>query len=320
MISRRDFGRTAVAGLAALKVAAAVDSSYRGVRLGAATSSFRDFPRTPGQDNVDAVIGALKACGAGEAELFAPNMEPAGRPLLPLPPPPYGMPRRREPADTERQEALDRDNREDLRKWRLDTPAAHFEDVRRKFDDAGIRLTAVAFHYNDEFADDEIDATFRQAKALGVEAIAASATIAMSQRLAEFAGRRQMKVALLGHSQADDPDQLAGPESFAKALAFSPLFRIALDIGQFTAANVDAVAFLRERHERIAHLHVTDRKKNGGANESFGEGDTPINESLQLLQREKYPIPALVAYEYTGLRTSPDEVRRCLDYMRSALG
>jgi sugar phosphate isomerase/epimerase len=319
MISRRHFGRIAVAGFPALKVAAAVDSSYRGVRLGAATSSFRDFPRTPGQDNVDAVIAGLKACGAGEAELFSSNMEPAGQPLLPLPPPPYGMPREPGPADTERQEAQDRANREDLRKWRLDTPAAHFEGVRRKFDGAGIRLVAVAFDYG-EFADDEIDATFRQAKALGAEAITASATIAMAQRLAAFAGRHQMKVALLGHSQVNGPDQLAGPESFAKALAFSTWFRIALDIGHFTAANGDAVAFIRERHERIAHLHVTDRKKNGGANESFGEGDTPINEALQLLQREKYPIPALVEYEYTGLRTSQDEVKRCLDYMRSALG
>jgi hypothetical protein len=42
-------------------------------------------------------------------------------------------------------------------------------------------------------------------------------------------------------------------------LGISTNFRLSLDIGNFTAAK--------------------DRTRNGGANERFGEGDTPIKES-----------------------------------------
>jgi sugar phosphate isomerase/epimerase len=141
----------------------------------------------------------------------------------------------------------------------------------------------------------------------------------MCPRLAPFAERHKMKVALHGYGVLNDPNRFGSPESFAKALALSPYFRINLDIGHFAAANLDPVAFIRENHESNTHLHVKDRKKNDGTNEHFGDGDTPIKPVLTLLKEKKYPIPAFVEYEYTGLRPSPEEVKRCIDYMKSAL-
>src|SRR6266481_7721572 len=92
MVSRRDFAKIAAGAPAWAALAAGVDSVVNGVRLGTITYSFRDFPRTPGKDNVDAVIKALQFCGIGEIELSSPNIEPAPRPLAPPAPTAYGVP------------------------------------------------------------------------------------------------------------------------------------------------------------------------------------------------------------------------------------
>jgi sugar phosphate isomerase/epimerase len=95
--------------------------------------------------------------------------------------------------------------------------------------------------------------------------------------------------------------------------------RINLDIGHFTAANYDAVAYIREHHAQITNLHLKDRKKNQGDNTPWGQGDTPIRDVLQLLKRERWPIPADIEYEYRGEGTSPQEVRKCFEYAKQAL-
>ena len=96
------------------------------------------------------------------------------------------------------------------------------------------------------------------------------------------------------------------------------MININLDIGHFTAANFDAVDFLTKHHSRIVTLHIKDRKKNQGDNVPLGEGDTPIKAVLQLLKKNRYPIPANIEYEYKGSDTVA-EVRKCLDYCKKAL-
>jgi sugar phosphate isomerase/epimerase len=96
-------------------------------------------------------------------------------------------------------------------------------------------------------------------------------------------------------------------------------FRVNLDIGHFSAAGFDPIAYINEHHDRITHLHIKDRKKNDGPNEPFGEGDTPIKQVLQLLREKKYAIPAFVEYEYKGTGTPVEEVNKCLAYMKAAL-
>ena len=291
IISRRDFVKTAFAGMplyAAL--AAKIDSVVSGVRLGTITYSFRQLPRTPGaSDAVDVMINALTECGIGEIELFSPDLEPARLP------------------------------REELRKWRLSTPADHYKAVRKRFDDAGISLFAYTVNFRGDYTDEEFDKAFEAAKALGVNLIASSTQLSVAKRLVPFAEKHKINVAMHGHSNVKDPDEFATPESFAKALAMSKNFRINLDIGHFTAANYDAVQFIRDHHDQITHLHLKDRKKNDGANLPWGEGDTPIKQVLTLLKEKKYPIRAFIEYEYRGAGTPIEEVTKCMAYMRQAL-
>jgi hypothetical protein len=68
-------------------------------------------------------------------------------------------------------------------------------------------------------------------------------------------------------------------------------------------------------------LHLTDRKKNGGASMPFGEGDTPLKEVLQYCADRKYQFEADVDLEYPipAGSDSVAEVARCVQYCKDAL-
>jgi sugar phosphate isomerase/epimerase len=324
MYSRRDFGKIALAA-SALPTAFGnpIDSSFNGVTLGTTTYSFQDLRRTTGEDNVDDIIEALTACGIGEIELYSANLEPTpSAAMKPAFGPSYGGAGASGGAGARTvlsggQLGIRRMDRENLRRWRLTTPASHYQAIRRRFEDAGIHIFAYALDFADDFADDEIEAGFQQAKALSVEILATSTTPAMAQRVAPFAVRHGIRVAVRNSADFRDPDRFATPESFKKAMAMN--MRINLDIGQFTAANYDAVAYIGQNHENITHLHIGDRKRNHGANEPFGDGDTPVREVLVLIRDNKWPLRAFVEYEYAGMGSSVEEVKKCLDYMRACL-
>src|SRR5207249_3529332 len=128
---------------------------------------------------------------------------------------------------------------------------------------AGISLFAYRVDYDQQFTDEEIDITFRQAKALGVRTIASLTTLSVARRLAPFAARHDMTIALHNTANTKDPDAIATPQSFRAALALSNRFRLNLDIGHFTAANGEAVAFIQENHAVISHIQLKDRTRNG---------------------------------------------------------
>ena len=286
--SRRQFAR-GIAGMLPAYVALARNrATVQGVRIGVCTYSFRDLPRVNG-DAIAPTIQALKDCRADICELFSPQLEP------------------------------DTKNREQLRQWRLNTPMDHFHEVRSQFDAAGVEIYAYTLNFNKEFTDEELDKCFQQAKALKAHTIASSTQVSMLSRLKPLAEKHRILVAVHGHSDTAHPDQFSSPETFQKALDLSDWFRVNLDIGHFSAAGFDPVAYINEHHDKITHLHIKDRKRNNGPNESFGQGDTPITAVLQLLKSKRYPIPALVEYEYKGAGSPVQEVQKCLAYMRHAI-
>jgi sugar phosphate isomerase/epimerase len=305
MYTRREFGKLAIAGWALPRMLAAADSRVGGVRLGVQTYSFRDLPRTAGGDAVDIVIKAMKECDLEECELYAPQVEPrfdSVRGQRGAPPP---------------LEAVKA--REDLRRWRLETPLDHFRDIRKKFVGAGISIYAYNFSPNASFTDAEIDRGFEMASALGADIITASTNLETARRIAPIAERHRMVVAMHGHSNTSDPNEFCTPASFAAAMKMSKYFKVNLDIGHFTAANFDALSYIREHHADITNLHLKDRKRNQGDNMPLGQGETPIREVLRLLKKERWPIRAYIEYEYRGSGTPVEEVKTCVAYCRESL-
>jgi sugar phosphate isomerase/epimerase len=300
MLTRREFGALTLSSLALPSVLRA--QTVSGVRLGVQTYSFRELTRPPGGDLVDPIIAAMKECGLTECELWAPQIEP---------PSPFGRGR---PTPEQAQQA-----REAAKTWRIETPIDHFRAIQKKFEGAGMTIYAFNYSPNNSFTDAEIDRGFEMAKALGAEIITASATIEAARRMAPFAATHKMPVAMHNHSNVTDPNEFATLESLATALTLSPMFRINLDIGHFTAANYDAVAYIREHHARITNLHLKDRKREQGPNTAWGTGDTPIRQVLQLLKQERWPIRAYIEYEHNGEAGPVDEVKKCFAFAKSAL-
>jgi sugar phosphate isomerase/epimerase len=326
LYSRREFGKLALATVPLSLALARAGSTIAGVRIGAQSYSFRTM-------SLDDAIKAMADIGIGECELFSGHVEPrppggfgggGGRPAgagtgasaaaapgAPPQAPSAGAPAQPRPGPNAAA-------REEARKWRLTTPIDHFTAVKKKFDAAGIKLQAYNLSFNDSFSDDEIDRGFEMAKALGVAFITASSTLKAAKRVAPFADKHKMRVAMHNHSNVKDPNEFATPESFAAAMKVSKQFKVNLDIGHFTAANFDAVAYIQEHHARITNLHLKDRKKDQGANVPWGEGDTPIKAVLQLLKTKKYDIPANIEYEYKG-EDVVAEVRKCFEFCKTAL-
>jgi len=345
LYTRRDVGKIALAAIPAVRGFAAINSKFGGVEIGAITYS---FPRM----ELDDIIKAMAQIGLGEAELMSNHAEaaagapsqgrgggrgPGGQPQAagnapggpPAGAPGAGRPgggggggraRVARPPMTEEQIAAARERSAEFRKWRLSVSMDKFKEVRSKFDAAGIDIRLLCFNMNEAITDDEIDYGFQMAKALGAKALSSTTQVTVSKRVAPFADKHKMMIGYHGHDSTWDPNEFATPESFATAMSYSKYNGVNLDIGHFTAANYDPVAYIKEHHDRITNLHLKDKKKDHGENMPWGEGDTPIKAVLQLLKKEKYAIPANIEYEYgkPGMDTIT-EIGKCLQYCKETL-
>lgn len=304
--TRREFTTMALAGAAATMLPRWADAQVvGGVHLGVQTYSYRAMPRPAGAaDGVDLIIQAMLDSGAKEAELWSPQIEPAMPPMGPG----SNVP------EAERQAA-----RERVRQFRLTTPLSHFADIKKKFEAKGLSIFCFNLSFNDSFTDAEIDRGFEIAKALGVKIISVSTLLPAAKRVAPFADKHKMIVSMHNHARVQDPNECATLESFDQFLKLSSYYRLNLDIGHFVAANYDPVAYIKDHHDIITHLHVKDRKKNQGDNVAWGQGDTPIAEVLKLLAARKSPVRAFIEYEYQGTGTPVEEVKKCLDAAKKML-
>jgi sugar phosphate isomerase/epimerase len=141
----------------------------------------------------------------------------------------------------------------------------------------------------------------------------------MGPRLVPFAEKYGIGLGWHNHANVADATEVASVESYERLFAMSSRFKANLDIGHFVAGNNDPVAFIRKHHARISYLHVKDRRRDNGPNQPWGQGDTPVADVLRLLRSEKYPIAAIIEYEYAGQSSAIEEVRNCKRFIERVL-
>lgn len=290
-LTRREWSKLLLTGFAGLAIPRSFALSIQGpVVIGLQTYSLRDR-------SLDEAIKAMVQLNIKSCELWEGHVEPFE----------LQWKRNRTPSETAR-------NKELLTAWRKELKMADITAIREKLDNAGIKIQAYSATIKDNISEHDLELAFKIAQALGTDTLTTSATVSVMKRVDVYAQQYKIKVGMHNHAHVDKPNEFATPDSFVRgAQGLSEYIKINLDIGHFTAANFDAVAFIREHHQNIVCLHLKDRKKDQGANLPFGSGDTPIADVLRLVRDNNWPIPANIEYEYNGADTMI-ELKKCITY------
>jgi len=290
--TRRDLGKIALAGVP-LRLLAKPNSRFGGVQISInAPYSFRGLPA-----GADDVLKNLLELGLSSVELRSQPVEAY-----------FGAP----PAN----------DREALEKWRLSAPTEKFQELRKKYQDAGVAIDIVKFDAVERMSDDVVAYAFGLAKSMGARAVSCEIPVSRTKWLGELAARHKMMVGYHGHADVKNPEAFASPESWERAMSYSRYNGINLDIGHFIAGNnTSPIPFIRKYADRITHLHLKDRKLNNGPNQPWGEADTPIKEVLLLMKKEKYPFPAAIEFEYRVPEGSGvlKEISKCVQFCKNVL-
>ena len=217
---------------------------------------------------------------------------------------------------------------EEVTKWRTSVSMDKCKAFRKMYEDAGVKIYAFKLPPTTAMADAEYDYIWNVAETLGANHITMELPTddALLQRVSEYAANRKLRIAFHTHGQG-------GQSGFDKALA-GKYAALNLDVGHYFGVNgVSPVPVIEKYHDRIASLHLKDRKGpssaaenkgpgGGGLNMPWGQGETPLKEILLLMKKHKYKFPASVEYEYDTPAGSDviSEVKKCVAFCKSALG
>jgi sugar phosphate isomerase/epimerase len=313
-LTRRDLGKLALAAIPASKLLLAKpNSNFDGVQVGVITYSYRSMP---GANDAEALLKYIVDSGISGIELMAPAAEiyagspaSAGR---------GGGGGGRGPLTPE-QQAAQKTRAEDLKKWRLSVSMDKYKAMRQMYNDAGVNIYAFKLEPTPGMTDEEYEYIFHVAHTLGASHVTLelSNDAAFTQRLGDFAAKKNMVVAYHAHTQAT-------MTAWDAVLAQSKGNAINLDCGHYVAGTSESpVPLIRKHYSRIASIHLKDRKKasNGAANLPWGQGETPIKEILTVMRAEKYTFPASIELEYQIPEGSDAvvETSKCVQFCKNAL-
>jgi sugar phosphate isomerase/epimerase len=208
-----------------------------------------------------------------------------------------------------------------LKAWRTSASMDAFKKLRKMYNDAGVTIYAWK-QLSPNMSDEEFEYIFNVAEALGCThtTLELPTDAAQLKRIGDFAMKHKVYAAYHTHLQGS-------MTAFDQAFAASKGNMANIDFGHYVAAgNVGGspMQFLQKYHDRISSFHLKDRTtpEHCSLNLVWGSGETPIKQILQLVSKNKWKIPGSIELEYDIPEGSDavKEVRKCVEYCRSALG
>jgi sugar phosphate isomerase/epimerase len=211
-----------------------------------------------------------------------------------------------------------------VRKWQQGLSMDIFKDLRKMYEDAGVKMYAVKI-LDVNGTDEDLDFQFTVGKTLGASHITtelpahSDTSTANLKRAGDMALKHGMFAAYHTHLQGSIT-------VFDEAFAASAGNKGNPDFGHYVAAGEKGgtpMDFLNKFHDKIASFHLKDRTlpEHCELNLAWGQGETPIKEILKLVQKNKWPLPATIEQEYAipAGSNAVEEVKKCLAYCRAAL-
>jgi sugar phosphate isomerase/epimerase len=287
------------------------DSRFGGVQIGAITYSWRSMSPTA-EDTLKYCI----ECGISSIELMSNTIELyAG---IPQAPPRPGRDATQEQRAEYQKVAQDVSVKQ--REWRKTVSMDKFVELRKMYNKSGVSIHIAKFS-PENWSDEEIDYSFRAAKALGAKGVSTEISEKACEKLGPPAEKFGMYAIMHQHLQPGQPGW-----TFDKFLDYSPAIMLNFDAGHyFGATGLHPGELIERLHERIFTVHMKDKTGPGGTppntNMEWGKGETPIKEILLLLQRNKWPIGVDIELEYPIPQASDavKEVKKCVEYCRNIL-
>jgi len=286
------------------------NSKFGGVQVGAITYSWRDMP-----GSAEEVLQYCLKCGISSIELMSNVVEQyAGLPQAPARP--ANMNDAEKAAYRKETEKVT----EAQRQWRISAPMKKFEDFRKMYNDAGVKIHIAKFSPA-SWTDEEIDYSFKAAKVLGAMGVCNEIGDEAAKRLGKFAEKHGMYAILHQHLQPAEPGW-----TFDKFLAYSPKNMLNFDAGHyFGCTGLHPNGIIERLHDRIVSIHMKDKtgpKSNpANTNMPWGKGETPIADILLLLKKQKWPINVDIELEYKVPEGSDSvaEVKKCVEFCKNIL-
>lgn len=267
----------------------APDSNFGGVQMGAITYSWRDKP-----GGVENIIKYCSETGISSIELMSNDVEEF-----------LGAPK---------------NSNQDMKAWRLALPMSKFEDVRKMFENAGIKIHIIKFSPA-KWSDEEIDYAFKAAKVLGAKGVTDELGMEAVKKLAPFAEKHGVYAIFHNHMQF-----ATSGFSYDPFMAVSPAVMFNFDSGHFFGSTgIHPNTIIEKYHDRIVSIHMKDKTgpktDPANTNQVWGQGEAPVEDILLLIKKNGWPIFCDIELEYDvkPWSDSVKEVKTCVHYARQIL-